>query len=67
VRLGVQNKGVQLLLDAIVDFLPSPSTFRPWRAISLFKENDRVEWKPTTRTCSPRSQSRSCPTRTSDG
>src|SRR5438034_309525 len=41
-----KNKGVQLLLDSIVDFLPSPVDVPPVEGHLPFKENDRVERKP---------------------
>jgi elongation factor G len=41
-----KNKGVQLVLDAIVDFLPSPVDVAPVEGHLPFKENDRVERKP---------------------
>src|SRR5436190_1954989 len=37
-----KNKGVQLLLDSIVDFLPSPVDVPPVEGHLPFKENDRV-------------------------
>jgi elongation factor G len=41
-----KNKGVQLLLDAIVDFLPSPVDVPPVEGHLPFKESDHVERKP---------------------
>jgi elongation factor G len=41
-----KNKGVQLVLDAIVDFLPSPVDVPPVVGHRPFKEDDHVERKP---------------------
>ena len=42
-----KNKGVQLVLDAIVDFLPSPVDVPPVEGHLPLKEDDRVERKPS--------------------
>ena len=41
-----KNKGVQPLLDAVVDYLPSPTDLPPVKGISL-KGNEEVERKPS--------------------
>jgi elongation factor G len=41
-----KNKGVQLVLDAIVDYLPSPLDVPPVIGHRPFKEDDHVERKP---------------------
>ncbi len=41
-----KNKGVQLLLDAIVDFLPSPVDVPPVEGHLPFKEEEHVERRP---------------------
>ena len=42
-----KNKGVQLVLDAIVDFLPSPVDVPPVIGHKPFKEDEHVERKPS--------------------
>jgi elongation factor G len=42
---SLRNKGVQLLLDAVVDFLPSPIDVPPVRGINPITE-DEVERQP---------------------
>ncbi len=41
-----KNKGVQLVLDAIIDYLPSPVDVPPVEGHLPMKEDDRVERKP---------------------
>ena len=53
-----RNKGVQKLLDAIVDFMPSPSTSRPSRAW-IPRPATRTSVLPTTTPPSPPWPSRS--------
>ncbi len=59
-----KNKGVQLVLDAIVDFLPSPVDVPPVEGHRPLKEDDHVERPPRTPSRSRRWRSRSCPTPT---
>jgi elongation factor G len=42
-----KNKGVQLVLDAIVDYLPSPQDVLPVVGHLPLREDDRVERKPS--------------------
>jgi elongation factor G len=42
-----KNKGVQLVLDAIVDYLPSPQDVQPVIGHRPLKEDDHVERKPS--------------------
>ena len=53
-----RNKGVQPLLDAIVDYLPSPIDIPPVTGINRKRERGRAGRPPTTRR-SPRWRSRS--------
>ncbi len=58
-----KNKGIQPLLDAVIDFLPSPLDVPPIHGIDPRTEHDPAARRWTSR--SRRSSSRSCPTRTS--
>jgi len=53
-----KNKGVQPLLDAIVDYLPSPADIRRSRAPTRRRASRRRD-RPPTRPRSPRWRSRS--------
>ena len=59
-----KNKGVQPLLDAVVDYLPSPLDVPPVQGIDPKTEAEMTREARSTRR-SPPSSSRSCPTRTS--
>ena len=52
-----KNKGVQALLDAIVDYLPSPLDVPPVQGLD--PKSEAEETRPPTTTRSPRSRSRS--------
>ena len=57
-----KNKGVQPMLDAVVDFLPSPLDIPPTHGTNLRGDED-VTARPTTRRRSRPWPSRSSPTR----
>ena len=60
-----KNKGVQPLLDAIIDYLPSPLDMPPVDGVATaHRRRDRARAVAST-SRSRRSRSRSCPTRTS--
>ena len=55
-----KNKGVQLLLDAVVNYLPSPLDIPPVEGVDPDHDDKHgVSARPTTRSPSPRSRSRS--------
>ena len=62
-----KNKGVQPLLDAVIDFLPSPLDVPPVQGLEPVRARTtaRRSARPTTRSRSPRWRSRSWPTPTS--
>jgi len=53
-----KNKGVQRMLDAVIDFLPSPIDIPPVKGIEL-KTTSRSTARPTTTSRSRRWRSRS--------
>ncbi len=59
VRLGVQNKGVQAMLDAVIDYMPTPTRTSAGDEAKL--ENGQVDERMPRRTTrrSRRSRSRS--------
>ena len=60
-----RNKGVQLLLDAVIDFMPSPVDVPAIEGVN--PKTDKTETvRRTTRRRSPRSHSKSRPTPTSE-
>ena len=55
-----KNKGVQLLLDAVIDYLPSPLDIPPIQGhLPHNDEQPSTRAAPTTASRSPRSRSRS--------
>ena len=54
-----KNKGVQPLLDAVVDYLPSPVDIPPVEGLDVKLEHELSRVRPTTPSRSPRSRSRS--------
>src|SRR5215218_5405586 len=60
-----KNKGVQPLLDAVLDFLPSPLDVPAIEGFELVKGDGDRPATPTPPSRSPRSRSRSWPTRSS--
>ena len=58
-----KNKGVQPMLDAVVDFLPSPLDIEPAHGIVTKGGEDNDVTRGPTTTSSPRWRSRSSPTR----
>ena len=62
-----KNKGVQALLDAVIDYLPSPVDIPAIRATSRCTTTPTSSVAPPTRSRSPRSRSRSQPIPTSAG
>ena len=57
-----KNKGVQPMLDAVIDFLPSPLDIPPTQGTNL-RGDETSPARPTRRRRSPRWRSRSSPTR----
>ena len=60
---ALKNKGVQLLLDAVVDYLPSPDDVPPVIGIEPEDERRRAARSRATTSRSRRWRSRSSPTR----
>ena len=58
-----KNKGVQPMLDAVVDFMPSPLDIPPTEGTNLQGRRDRRAAGRRGRRRSPRWRSRSSPTR----
>ena len=58
-----KNKGVQPMLDAVIDFLPSPLDIPPAQGADLTTTNEILTARPTRTSRSPRWRSRSSPTR----
>ena len=59
-----KNKGVQPMLDAVVDYLPSPLDIPPTAGHRHEGRGDRSSARPARTSRSPRSRSRSSPTPT---
>ena len=64
---ALKNKGVQILLDAVVEYLPSPDDVPPLVGIEPEDERRRAARSRATTSRSRRSRSRSSPTRTWGG
>jgi elongation factor G len=62
---SLKNKGVQPLLDAILDYLPSPLDLPRWSRCASTTRRRSSASRPPTSPCSP-SRSRCCTTRTAD-
>jgi elongation factor G len=60
-----KNKGIQPLLDAVIDYLPSPLDVPPIHGIDPRTENE-LSRRPNSMSPSRRWPSRSCPIRTSE-